>query len=240
MGEEINITYESLFEILRREKGREDLQKLSSTFLQDVANYLAEKEQTLGKGDGFFSEEEREKNFLQYQNIKKMLKEIYDRREKKILILALMKSRTEHAMIDTSVLLEQESQLLLELQAILFRHRDHTLHTLLNTKKSVKAENRQQEPMVLQEKAKDLKADAEEVYEKEVVSAETAMAKTEEPAMKQVRFLHAVPKFVGKNLEVYGPFQSADVANLPAEIASVLIQKEKVEDCSSVGETPAS
>ena len=47
---------------------------------------------------------------------------------------------------------------------------------------------------------------------------------------KLVRFLTHVPKFVGPELEEYGPFESEDIANLPAEIAEVLIDKGKVEE----------
>ena len=36
-------------------------------------------------------------------------------------------------------------------------------------------------------------------------------------------------KFVGKELEIYGPFKIEDVANVPVEIADILIQKEKAE-----------
>ena len=47
---------------------------------------------------------------------------------------------------------------------------------------------------------------------------------------KLIRFIHAVPKFVGKDLEDYGPFEEEDIANLPAEIADVLIIKGRVEE----------
>ena len=50
-----------------------------------------------------------------------------------------------------------------------------------------------------------------------------------EPANKLVRFVHAVPKFVGPELEEYGPFQEEDVANLPSEVANVLITKGRAE-----------
>jgi len=47
---------------------------------------------------------------------------------------------------------------------------------------------------------------------------------------KLVRFLHPVPKFVGRELEVYGPFEREDIANLPKEIAEVLIIKGRAEE----------
>ena len=45
-----------------------------------------------------------------------------------------------------------------------------------------------------------------------------------------IRFLSPVPKFLGKELETYGPFGEDDVANLPSEIAAILIAKGRVEE----------
>ncbi len=39
-AKDINITYESIFEILLREKNRGELQKLSEIFRTDLYNYL--------------------------------------------------------------------------------------------------------------------------------------------------------------------------------------------------------
>ena len=44
MGEnEITITYETLFDLLRREKSRDELQSLSPTFFIDFIDYLKDK-----------------------------------------------------------------------------------------------------------------------------------------------------------------------------------------------------
>ena len=45
--EDIRITLETLYDILRNEKKREDLQKLEDTFFIDVVNYLQEKNKLL-------------------------------------------------------------------------------------------------------------------------------------------------------------------------------------------------
>ena len=50
---------------------------------------------------------------------------------------------------------------------------------------------------------------------------------------KIIRFLNHVPKFVGKELEDYGPFEEEDIANLPSEIADVLISKGSAEEIKS-------
>ena len=45
-----------------------------------------------------------------------------------------------------------------------------------------------------------------------------------------IKFNHAVPKFVGEDLEVYGPFEENDMANLPSKIADVLVSKGRAEE----------
>ena len=65
-------------------------------------------------------------------------------------------------------------------------------------------------------------------------TGESEEAKEEKPAVRRetklVRFLHSVPKFVGKELEEYGPFEEEDVASLPAELADVLVRKGRAEE----------
>ena len=62
MEKEVVITYETLFEILRREKTREELQKLPDNFHNDVGKYLSDKKQTmLSIANDQFSEIEQEK-----------------------------------------------------------------------------------------------------------------------------------------------------------------------------------
>ena len=55
----------------------------------------------------------------------------------------------------------------------------------------------------------------------------------EEPLKKDnimVRFVQNVPKFVGSDLEQYGPFQIEDIANLPKQLADILISKGNAEE----------
>ena len=103
------ITYETLFELLRLEKSREDLQKLDQTFYEDVAVYIVEKRELLKKeiessSMGFGVEETR----IELENVRKILKDLYDRRERKIVTLALNKSKTAMTIVNTSAMLAVE------------------------------------------------------------------------------------------------------------------------------------
>ena len=47
---------------------------------------------------------------------------------------------------------------------------------------------------------------------------------------KKIKFLDTVSKFVGRELEVYGPFESGDTEKLPLELADILIDKGRAEE----------
>jgi DNA replication initiation complex subunit (GINS family) len=47
---------------------------------------------------------------------------------------------------------------------------------------------------------------------------------------KLVRFINAVPRFVGDDLNIYGPYEEQDVANLPQKVVKVLIDKNRAEE----------
>ena len=58
MDREVIITYDTLYEILRREKYRPELQSLEPTFFKDVTKYIEEKKSILDsqqKKDSIFA-----------------------------------------------------------------------------------------------------------------------------------------------------------------------------------------
>ncbi|HLC16544.1 MAG TPA: hypothetical protein VJL89_10005 [Thermodesulfovibrionia bacterium] len=204
---EIVITHETLFEILKREKDRTELQKLDASFFEDVVNYIREKRSILGNESPFSADEKRNTE-RQIENIRRILKDLYDKREKKVIGMALDKSRTKSNVMDTSALLNEEKMLFESLVALFDKFRQEILYSLLN--ESV--------PAIEERKAENEKMERAE--EKSEARKDT----------KLVRFVHAVPKFVGKELEEYGPFEEDDIANLPNEIADVLMLKGRAEE----------
>lgn len=207
MVQEVVITYETLFELLKREKERADLQKLEPTLFSDVISYVKDKKKIAEvKNDSVFALEERKKTERQLENIYKILKELYERREKKIITLALDKSRTKSNLIDTTALLKEEKVFFDALTHLLDTYRDAILYSVLNEKM----------PFM------------QSIEDKHKEDFKTAL-ELKNPT-KLVRFGHHVPKFVGPELEEYGPFEEEDIANLPAEIANVLIGKDKAEE----------
>jgi len=148
---EIIITYENLYEILRREKYRSELQKVDSTFYRDVVKYLKEKTAILesqAKKDSIFASTEVEKTQTQLRNVQKILKELYEKRENKILQFALFTSRSQNPQ-DTSNMLPEERAFYEKIKSVLDEHRDGILLNLLKN----------QSPVVVGIEQKDLKTE---------------------------------------------------------------------------------
>src|SRR3989338_780248 len=137
---EIKVTFESLYEVLRRERSREEMQEVSENFLKDVQDYCDEKqkyyEESTRKND-LFSIGENEKLHLQISNIRRVLRELYDRRERKVLLLALNKARTGVRPADVNCLMPHEKVLFDEVTRLLVDTRERNLYPLLNASLSV-------------------------------------------------------------------------------------------------------
>ena len=212
MGDdEITITYETLFEILVREKGRDELQKLEETFFDDVVNYIEEKKVILEKNrhKSIFSEDESVAVMTQLKNIKSIINELYDRRERKVLNMAINKARTKSGLINTSALLVEENNLFEELTLILSNYRHKHLDKLFNSNGHQSTEKLVEKTVEPPVKESDLKHEGSKAD------------------VMKVKFVTEVSKFAGTNLEEYGPFKPEDVVEVPEQIANILINSKK-------------
>lgn len=221
MAKEINLTYETLFDITRREKMQEDLQKLDEKFYENLIAYITDKAEIMEKNpqSNLFAQDERQITMKQLDNIRRLVSELYSRRERKIINLAIIKSRTSSKLIDTSALLPQEKSLFSFVHKLLNHSKRNVLHNLLQGKLPV--------PLDI---ATCFQMQDEEPEKSEPKEKPEQKKEEEESIIKRIKFLSPVPKFVGKELEVYGPYDKEDVAELPLEIADVLINKGRAEE----------
>lgn len=213
---EVAVTYETLYELLRLEKSREELQTLDNGFLLDVLHYLREKQRILDEAEqkqDLFSLDEREKTQVQLVNIRKIVRELYERREKKILDMALNKSRTKSNLIDTSTLLVHERYLFDSIVSVLDGFRSTVLHNILSLR----------EPTLSEQPA--ISPPAQSAEPVSIVQQLSETPPLPPAAFKRVKFTQQVEQFVGKELELYGPFQPEQKEQLPADIADILIAK---------------
>ncbi len=196
---DIKITYESLYEILRKEKNSEELQKLSPNFFDEVIEYMNTKKEILKSQeskDSIFTQSEALKTRKQIEQIQKILKELYERRENKIMQLALFSSRTDSDMKDFSIL-DYETELYNDLKSSLTKHRNSLFNRLMNGKK--------EEPKVL--KSQDDKI-----------------------SLKLVKITKPIPKFVGDDMQIYGPFEQNDIVSISEEVANLLLKNNRAEE----------
>jgi len=108
------ITYNDLYEYLRKERYSEQLQLLPKTFLDDVASYFAEKKEIAGKDADMFSDVIL-KTKKQFENAIGLFKELMLRRRKKLLNLAFVAAETGISKRDFENMIEFEKKLFDEL-----------------------------------------------------------------------------------------------------------------------------
>ena len=87
------LKYEELYEILRREKTNDSLQKISTDFIKSFSELIHENKRNITSNGDFFSEEiVRDKK--QYENSMVLFKELMLRRKKKLLNLVFIANET--------------------------------------------------------------------------------------------------------------------------------------------------
>ena len=198
MTEEGIITYEKLYEVLRLEKYKKELQTLDQDFFNKVVKYLDEKKlilQSQESKDSVFASDSITKTKRQLENIKLILKELYEKREAKIMQMALFNSRTNERLKEVDDLLHEERSFYGELASLLNKYRVGIYGRLLNSR------------------LPDVKN--EEVVEKNI---------------KTLKFLSTVPRFVGEDMNIYGPYVPEDVASLPLKVSEILIKNNRAKE----------
>jgi len=104
------ITYNDLYEILRKEKYSEKLQVLPKNFMADIREYFQEKKKISEKGGDLFSDTIK-KSKKQLENAVSIFKELMLRRKKKLLDLAFLATETGITKRDYENMLEHEKKL---------------------------------------------------------------------------------------------------------------------------------
>ncbi len=209
-----DFTYEHLFDVLRRERSREEIQELEEGFYKQANDFISQQEAALKEADALSSSTDSLRT--QLQNSKKLLRELYDRREKKLLLLALNKVRTNSSIIDTSSVLEEEQPLL-----------DDLLSALKQSRKNVMPHAPAPRTVARKKTPKKPAADSN----KKPVAKQTKKTPSSEQVAAQMRIkvTASVPKFMGTNSKTYGPYDAGKEVALPKRIANILIKKGRAE-----------
>jgi DNA replication initiation complex subunit (GINS family) len=215
---DIHITYETLFDLLRKERSLEELQPLDTSFWYYVVTYLQERKAFFERTSSI----EQEKTRFQLQNIKRIIREIYQRRERKIISLALNVNKSENTtFFDTKNMLNSEKQLFQETVSLLNKYKADTLTKVTNYEFPIGVEV--PEPREHEQGSQTTQHKREKPKESEEPEEKAA-------SKLKVEFTNSVPKFIGKAGETYGPYESGMTVDLPPVIANILIKKGKAKE----------
>lgn len=295
---DVQITYETLFDLLRKERSLNELQLLDSLFWKDVVLYLQDRQASASTKSSL----EQEKLQIQLRNIKRILKEIFERREQKLFDLAINVMKTEtDTLIDKTTMLPEEEALFNDTLILLKKYKanvllqvfsgslpsmttsDHSYFensytkqvsdntplpstdSLINDKsdntssksfsdnpsdsnslvnnqekdsdsvsnstldKSNKSSNSQTDSHPFNPLSSDTSSSTTSSFSDESSDSDILPQLEENEETLIVKFTSSVPKFLGKNKEVFGPYSVGKIVQLPSHIASILLKKGKVK-----------
>jgi len=205
--EKKKIDYEEIYELLRKEKYRTELQKIDNNFFEQVIDYLSEKKKVAESKDkeGSIFVGEVQKAKKQLENIYKIIKELYEKRESKIIQVALLDSRGENK-LEYENMLREEKEFYKNLTCLLDDFRKNILENISNGKRP------------------EVNGQVNETKEEIEIKKEAALN------VKSIKFVDCIPQFIGEDMEEYGPYDEEEVASLPLKIAELLIMSNKAKE----------
>ena len=127
--------------------------------------------------------------------------------------MALNKSRANCDIFDTGNLLDSEKKMFNDLVGLLGNFRDNILTNLLELKQPYS------EPE---------EASTAEEPQTDTSSESAPTVETESKSIK-VNFLTEIIPFVSKDLETYGPYSTGESAEIPRDVAEILIKNGKAK-----------
>jgi DNA replication initiation complex subunit (GINS family) len=130
------ITYQEIYDLLRKEKYNEALQELPKNFLVELAQYINEKREMINKETKSIFSDTINMTRKQLDNTMAIIREIITLREKKILNLALVSSKTGVSKKDVENMLKYEKELF---EAITKKLEDNQI----NVDKTLNGENKE-------------------------------------------------------------------------------------------------
>ena len=134
------ITYNDIYEALRKEKYAEQLQTLPANFISAVSQYLKEKKDFSSKEDDMFSEIIM-KTKKQFENAVFIFKELMLRRKKKLLNLAFIATETGISKRDFENMLPVEKELFDKI-IVSMEKADKEIASILNGKADLEIKNK--------------------------------------------------------------------------------------------------
>ena len=194
------ITYETIRNAHRAEK-EEELQKLPVGFFESVKSWFSHKEKLKDTA-----------SLLEVENAKKLLEDIINRRERKLVLAAL---GTVRGQMPPAGLTDDERKFFDNLVSILKTFRNDMNEKFRNYADIV------EEKLEIAKKSIEQLKPAEEPIENKFIKPNGKLL---------VKALADLPRFVGSDMESYGPLKIGDVIFVPDEVGKLLILRKVAEN----------
>jgi len=201
--------YEQLRKHQRREKNTAKLTEIPENFYEELESLIKQKEQEYRESMDYEA-----KN--QLDNIRKIAKDLYKRRERKIITRALKETQQTNPKYH---LVDREKKIFQEISELIEKERNFLKNMLMGT--HTKPETKEKE------ETKEKQQTEEEKTEEQTKSSSQELNKV------MVKILKEVPSFVSHNLEKLGPYQPNTKVRIPEKQAKILSEKglaEKVKE----------
>jgi len=239
--EEMN--YNKLREIQRMVRSSVDIVELPVTFYNSVQEYLKTLEKRtreLNQTTSVFAEDARTQIVSELNNARKIVIDIFDRRERKIVLKALSSARTRSTQVPKNLLAFEEERYQTLLAHIL-EPRQALLEPVLNGKTHESQQLSEQHTPQTRE-LEPPREPASLRKEDTQTRAQNPPEQSEQKGLKTLPLLISedIPTpFVWEDGNTYGPFEKNTHAVLPFDLAMFLIQNNKARkhESSSVNET---
>lgn len=208
------ITYETFRKFQRQEKENDALQRLPDNFYDLCKEWIRRKENLYEKG--------RDPSMLrEIENVMLIIKDIMERRERKLLTLALHHSRGNAAPLN---LLPSERNCFDVLVAELERMRRQNLEMIRDAVRTQEGQAGEKPNAV--KKIIETTAHSDDKQEVRDASVPGTLQKDLQKEYMKITMLGPLERFVGTDGNVYGPVNAGDVLVVPADLARFLLGRK--------------
>ena len=232
---EENISYEYLFDLLRREKTREDLQSIDKDFYKNIFFNLNKREKIIQEKQSqtsLITNIDFEKEKIEVKNIRKIAQDIMDRRQKKIILLGLTRARIPGTIINNDLFTEREEEFFNKCVELFRNFKYEVESSVVKDYDSHQSKDIEDKPVEIPKQIpeQEQKPETEEVKEPKIVQEkEVKETIKEDYSVIKLEFLSEMTKFYGPTKEILGPFEKGQIAEVPEIIANILIKKGRAK-----------
>lgn len=227
------ITLKYLRDLYEQEKRSQKIQKIDNKFFEEVEEFFSIKKKLMKKSNLKAFQIAKE-----VENFRMLLRMFFEKREQKIISLAL-KSLRAGIKADLEAMLPGEQQFFLKLLELLKENEKNINRMIesgnifdvasitLTSSPQIKDTNEQSDE---REKIMPQDEQIETNISKSPFNEAEKTTKENNSNYLSIYILEHVPSFLGENYEFYGPYDEGEKVVLPREIAEVLIKLGKARN----------